>query len=685
MNKIVIFTLIVVLASCSTNNNLEKRDVVFVGKRNFIIDDPTVEVKPVFISLPAGSVYPQGWIKDCAVAAANGITGHLDEWSVTYEMAWKGVGFEAKGADPETGMGWPLEQASYWLDGAVRLAYILGDTALIKKITGRLDMVVDGVLNGGKSFIYWHDVDFKTMKMTFESWAHSHMGRALVAYYEASGDPRILDALTKVYSNFDLVPIPFRTRGPVSGCTNVDPMLATYKLSGDKRILNAVLNMSESEETKETVQLWNNNEYQFGHGVIAYENLRIPAMMYPWTNRSEFLSATVRHLEWMEKNHVLPYGVISSEEQVSGIGATRNTETCNVATSAYTYQQLYEITGEGALGDRIEKIFFNATPAPVSRDYTTMAYYQSPNRIENLMPSETPGHPGDGISSYIFRPTGHPVLCCVGNLTRAVPNYIIHMWMGTIDKGLAATLYGPSIVNTVVGENVPVKITGKTNYPFEENIQLIIEPSKTYRFPLYLRIPEWCEQPDIKVNNEAVSINYTIYGFVKIDRKWEKGDIVDLNFPMSIEVITSRETPFPHPDDDPYFLKGSSSGRPLARETNVDSPFRTLSFGPLLFALPVKDITPNQQDPDAKWNYALVSEDAGTIKILRSEMPQKWSWQIEESPLKLTVKAKTFDWKPSAILPLPKEEVIGYEDVDITLVPYGCTKFRISMFPVAKK
>ena len=53
------------------------------------------------------------------------------------------------------GEGWPLEQCSYWLDGAVRLAYILNDTALISKVTKRLDTVVSGVLDGGESFIYW--------------------------------------------------------------------------------------------------------------------------------------------------------------------------------------------------------------------------------------------------------------------------------------------------------------------------------------------------------------------------------------------------------------------------------------------------------------------------------------------------------------------------------------------------
>ena len=81
------------------------------------------------------------------MAAANGITGHLDEYSPTFGEAWEGHWFNAVGVQPN-GEGWPLEQCSYWLDGAVRLAYILNDTALISKVTKRLDTVVSGVLDG---------------------------------------------------------------------------------------------------------------------------------------------------------------------------------------------------------------------------------------------------------------------------------------------------------------------------------------------------------------------------------------------------------------------------------------------------------------------------------------------------------------------------------------------------------
>ena len=66
-------------------------------------------------------------------------------------------------------------------------------------------------------------------------------------------------------------------------------------------------------------------------------------------------------------------------------------------------------------------------------------------------------------------------------------------------------------------------------------------------------------------------------------------------------------------------------------------------------------------------------------------MPGKWDWPLE-SPLKLRVRAVSIDWKPTLEKPLPAEPFAGEGPAEtITLVPYGCTKFRVSMFPVTEK
>ena len=85
-------------------------------------------VKPAFLPLPIGAVQPQGWLRDWARSAREGITGHLDEWHATFADGWKGIPIKAPGASAE-GTGWPLEQSAYWLDGAIRLGLAWHDDA----------------------------------------------------------------------------------------------------------------------------------------------------------------------------------------------------------------------------------------------------------------------------------------------------------------------------------------------------------------------------------------------------------------------------------------------------------------------------------------------------------------------------------------------------------------------------
>jgi len=123
----------------------------------------------------------------------------------------------------------------------------------------------------------------------------------------------------------------------------------------------------------------------------------------------------------------------------------------------WTNLWLARITGSSMWLDRIEQIFFNAGPAPVSQDFRIMSYYQRPNRFSRNLPSQEPAAPGKG--SYQFTEIGDPVLCCVSNINRVIPSYIMHMWMATRGGGLAAPLHGPSKVQATVGENVPVTMS----------------------------------------------------------------------------------------------------------------------------------------------------------------------------------------------------------------------------------
>ncbi|MBI2928471.1 MAG: glycoside hydrolase family 127 protein [Verrucomicrobia bacterium] len=636
-----------------------------------------------FTPLPPGAVEPHGWLRDWALAARDGITGHLDERHPTYQNGWKGFGFAARGASPD-GTGWPLEQCAYWLDGAVRLALVLHDEPLLRKVRARLDPVVAGVPSNQTTLIHWKDRDAVQSSTNswfgaFNCWAHSHLARALLACYEGTGDRRILEALRIAYRDFPLPDVSPHFSAGIPGEVNIDPMLEVVRLSGDARVLAQVLAFAQRPAFRKTVaEQWPAlaEPVRCGHGVCFNEGTRVPALLYPWTGERWMLDATLAEFDWAERRHMLPCGVPSSEEFMAGIGAFRAIETCNLPCWIYSQVWLLRIVGAGRFGDAAELAFFNAGPAPIARDWQTMCYYQSPNRLSPTLPGSEPTAPGPGC--FQFTPIGHEVLCCVGNLNRLIPNYIIPMWMTTPDHGLAATLYGPCAVSAKAGDGVSVKLTCDTAYPFEETIRVSVEPARDAEFPLYFRVPQWCREPQIRVGRTFKPLRRDANGFAKLTRTWRKGDVVTLRFPMPVRVLRGRENPYPQSD---YFKRAGS------KQTRVNSPFASVYCGPLLFALAIPDLDANTVAAGARWQYALDFDgrraDAG-IKVVRRGQPEKWRWQLD-APVALTVPARAFDWQPTDEQPLPAAPVEGAERISLQLVPYGCTKFRVSMFPVTAK
>ncbi|GAC1307977.1 MAG: hypothetical protein NVSMB24_20880 [Mucilaginibacter sp.] len=86
--------------------------------------EPGSFVKPIYEEVALGAIQPQGWLRDQLEIMRDGTTGHLDEvyGKVKNNNGWLGG----------TGDGW--EETPYWLDGAVPLAYLLGDATLKTKV-----------------------------------------------------------------------------------------------------------------------------------------------------------------------------------------------------------------------------------------------------------------------------------------------------------------------------------------------------------------------------------------------------------------------------------------------------------------------------------------------------------------------------------------------------------------------
>lgn len=626
-----------------------------------------------YLELPPGAVRPEGWLRDWCVTMAQGFTGRMEEVHQAFKQAWA--------ADHKmTGRwlfwdhgGWPYEGGGYWFEGLTRLAHALHDDKLIAHAQRRFEPVIAGMRpDQGVLFFHWLDrnnpeqvaaAEGLTYRETeWPMWASGLLGRALVSHYEATRDPRALKALELAYSSD---PRWIRMGWSPS---NLGPAYDTWTWTGNAKI-KAALDAFFAQGGTNEKGAWSWNRYakapkpgvwedHTDHVVHQIEST-VWALGYLWTGKREYLDAQLAWHEHLVRDGMQPYGVPVSDEFTGPPGAARGSETCDVANFLWSQTFLLGITGQGRLGDRMERAFFNAAPAVVTRDCRNHVYFQHPNRVVDA----------GGNASY--RPSHHP-LCCSAALNRMVPTYVTRMWMATPDQGLALVLHGPSRVRALVAKDVPVEIISRTAYPFEETIELTVNPAKAVAFPLSIRVPGWCTAPAITVAGAGLAVK-AVDGFVRIQRTWQPGQVLRLHFPMTPRIETGRDVGIPA--NQRHEILAPS----VAARAAQAAPYASVVYGPLLFSLPVaegKDA--NTADPASAWKFALAG---ATMKVERDPMPASWTWPLA-APLRLKLPAQAINWAKATALPKGLEP--DTTTTEIALVPHGCTKLRVSMFPVTE-
>ena len=112
---------------------------------------------------------------------------------------------------------------------------------------------------------------------------------------------------------------------------------------------------------------------------------------------------------------------------------------------------------------------------------------------------------------------------------------------------------------------------------------------------------------------------------------------------MSVRVARGYETEYPSA------IRGYFSFKPAALFEKRRLPYKSISYGPLLFALPIPDRDPDTPEAGTRWQFALdnASQSEGRdITPQRKAMPKTWNWPLD-APLALKVPARAFDWKPT--------------------------------------
>ena len=620
-----------------------------------------------FYILPLGSIRPTGWLRDQLLIQANGLGGHLDE-------TWADVGPNSEWLGG-TGESW--ERGPYFLDGLVPLAYQLDDARLKAKAQKFIDWTLEHQAANGMIGPRSND----------DWWPRMVMLKALAQYEEATGDPRVIPVLSRYFSyQLENLPRrPLRDWGKFRWQDNALVAIWLYNRTGDAKLIELVrLLHSQGHDwqkqyadfkftapvTPEAIKLNDAGGLGGGglgdlalstHGVNNGQALKAAPVWSLVTNSDEDRRGFGLMLAALDKYHGLPNGMFSCDEHFAGRNPSQGSELCTVVETMFSLEESLAVLGDAAIGDRLEKLAFNALPGTFTDDMWAHQYNQESNQVEvslHRKPWTT-----DGPESNLFGLEPN-FGCCTANFHQGWPKFTASLWMASSDDGLVAAAYSPCEVRTRV-RGTAVTVAEETEYPFRGTVRIRVNPATESAFPLRLRIPEWAEGAVLNVNGQAEEA--PVKGtFAKIERKWKRGDVVELKMPLR-----------------PRVSRGFNDSVSIER-------------GSLVFSFPIGEDWVKLRDrgmtadwqvfPSSQWNYAL-AVDEQAIDV-REATVGKVPFALKDAPVKLELEARKLpSWRAvdGVADPVPQSPVSSEEPKErIALAPYAAAKLRITAFPEVK-
>lgn len=636
-----------------------------------------------YIKLPLGAVKPAGWLKSQLEVQAAGLTGHLDEfWPDLVNSSWLGG----------EGEGW--ERGPYYLDGLVPLAYILDDKRLIEKVQKWIKPMIESARDSG-----WYGP-----ARNKDRWPLAVSNKVLMQYFEASGDSSALNVLLGYFRYLHTTPPDWPAidwRG-VRAMENAVTGYWLYRQTGEEWIIETIKTIQETSAdwtsyyekypwdstaaANKTIPHNGTAEDKTAHGVNNAMAIKYPGLWYQQSGDDRYKNAVYEGIRKYDLNHGQAGGRFSCDEHLSGKGPNQGTELCTVVEYMFSLEKLFEIFGDSRFSDRLELLTYNSLPGTITPDFWAHQYDQQANQVLVSAAKRDWSSNGDYSNIYGLMPNFG---CCLANMHQGWPKFVESMWMATNDNGLVAVAYGPSVVKAKVADGADVTISEETDYPFNGLITFTIDTDKPVRFPIELRIPAWAD---------SVTVEYRGKSFVRkgedrirLNEKWKDGDRITLQVPMNIR----------------YERRYNNSA--------------SLMRGPLYFSLRIareyKSVKINYDNygykgsidweitPKSPWNYGLLLDERNPLRginitenplgrlafadkddMVWSEDSSKYVLYQDDAPVVIrtrgiripewTMKNNSADVPPvSPVAPQGDPEVIE-------LVPYGCTRLRITEFPV---
>ena len=394
---------------------------------------------------------------------------------------------------------------------------------------------------------------WKNLRDWHEMYCAGHLMEAAVAHYQATGNSKLLEALSRYADHIDQT---FgRGRGKKRGyCGHPEIELALVKLyhaTNNPRYLDLAtyfinergaqphyFDLEARERGEDPANYWFKN-YEYcqahlpireqtkvvGHAVRAMYLLSAVADIAHEKSDPTLLETCERLWNNLVTKRMYLTGAIGPSRHNEGFtedydlpDETAYAETCATIGLIQWNHRMLQFSGESKYANVMERALYNGFLSSISLAGDRFFY-------ENPLASA-----GNHQRQHWF-----DCPCCPPNVARTLAS-LGQYFYSTSPNHIWVHLYAQGAASLQV-DGKEVQLRQMTNYPWDGEVELEIRIDHPHTFMLSLRIPDWCDEWRFTLNGVSQPNRPIQNGYLTIEHTWQDGDTITFTMQMPIQAI----------------------------------------------------------------------------------------------------------------------------------------------------
>ena len=397
-------------------------------------------------------------------------------------------------------------------------------------------------------------------QMSHELYNSGHLFEAAAAHFTATGKRNFLNIALK---NADLLTTVFGPgkRNDAPGHEIVEMgLVRLYRITNEKKYLDLAKFFIDSRGKKidpkrsyfqDQAPLIQQDE-AVGHAVRAGYLYSGVADVAALTGNKNYINAIDKIWENMVTKKFYITGGIGAIPDGERFGENYElpnfnayNETCAAIANVFWNYRMFLLHGDSKYIDVMERSLYNNVIAGVGLDGKTFFY---PNPLE-----------ADGKLEFnqgaLDRKAWFDCSCCPTNICRFIPSVPGYIYAQK-QNNIYVNLFVASATKINLTPKNVVALSQQTNYPWEGNVKIAINPTVNAKFSINIRIPGWVRNQPVpsnlysyinpktetivlKVNGQKAQYK-SENGYAVINREWKKGDVIEYTLPLNVHRVEAN-------------------------------------------------------------------------------------------------------------------------------------------------